>query len=130
MFWSLKKKRQEYVEERLEPYYQKQFEAYNQRRAQHEESENKAEEVFNLQSQKCCEERKQHLTSLIAGTDTVSIKKEISRVPGIISFSFPCQMNASLDGMTIAVDLSLPRPHPCRTRDREHPLQPADVLYK
>ena len=109
MFWSLKKKRQDYVKERLEPYYQQQVEAYNQRRAQHEEAENKAEAEYNHLSQKRCEERKQQLAALIEGNDAEFVKKEILRVPDIMSLSFPYHVEATLSGTTISVSLSLPQ---------------------
>ena len=110
MFWSLKKKRQEYVEERLEPYYQKQVEAYNQRRAQHEEFENKTEEEYNLQSLQRCEERKQRLAALIEGSNADLMKKEMLRVPDVISLSFPYHVEATLNGKAITISLSLPQP--------------------
>ncbi len=109
MFWSLKKKQQEYVEERLEPYYQQQVEAYNQRRAQYEESENKAEEEHNLQSQKRCDERKQRLTALIEGGNAELLEKEMLRVPDIMSLSFPYHVESTLNDTTISLSLSLPQ---------------------
>lgn len=110
MFWSLKKKRQEYVEERFEPYYQQQVEAYNQRRTQHEESENKAEEEYNLQSLQCCEERKQRLAALIEGCNADLLKKEMLRVPDVMGLSFPYHVEATLNGTAITISLSLPQP--------------------
>jgi len=110
MFWSLKKKRQEYVEERLEPYYHKQVEAYNQKRAQHEESENKAEVEYNLQSLKRCEEQKRLLTALIEGCNTELLKKEILCVPDVMSLSFPYHIEATLNSTIISLSLSLPQP--------------------
>ena len=110
MFWSLKKKRKEYVEERLEPYYQRQIEAYNQRLAQHEDSENKAEKEYNLQSLKRCEERKQQLTALIEGSNAELLEKEMLRVPDVMSLSFPYHVEATLNGTTISISLSLPKP--------------------
>ena len=110
MFWSIKKKRQEFVEERLEPYYQQQVDAYNLRQAQHEQSEKKAEEEFNLQSKKRCEERKQHLTALIEGKDTESLDKEILCVPDIMSLPFPYHVDAHLAGSAINIYLLLPQP--------------------
>ena len=110
MFWSLKKKRQEYVEERLEPYYQQQVEAYNQRRAQHDEAEKTTEEEYNLQSQKCCYERKQRLGTLIEGGNTELLEEEMLRVPDIMSLSFPYHVEATLNGTTISLSLSLPQP--------------------
>ena len=110
MFWSLKKKRQKYVEERLEPYYQKQVDAYNQRLAQHDESENRAEENYNFQSQKRCEERKRQLVALIESDNTELLEKEMLRVPDIMSLSFPYHVETALNGMTITISLSLPRP--------------------
>lgn len=110
LFWSLKKKRQDYVEERLEPYYQKQVENYNQRHAQHEEAENKAEKGYNLQSQKHCEERKQRLFALIEGNNVELLEKEMLRVPDAMSLSFPYHIGTSLNGTTISLSLSLPQP--------------------
>lgn len=109
MFWSIKKKRQEYVEERLEPYYQQQVEAYNQRRVQHEESENKAEEEYNLQSQKHCEERKLKLAALIEGSNAELLEKEMLRVPDVMSLSFPYHVESTLNDTTISLSLSLPQ---------------------
>lgn len=110
MFWSLKNKRKEYVEERLEPYYQRQIEAYNQRLALHEDSENKAEKEYNQQSQKRCEERKQQLTALIEGSNAELLEKEMLRVPDVMSLSFPYHVEANLNGTTISISLSLPKP--------------------
>ena len=110
MFWSLKKKRKEYVEERLEPYYQRQIEAYNRKLAQHEDSENKAEKEYNLQSLKRCEERKQQLTALIEGSNAELLEKEMLRVPDVMSLSFPYHVEATLNGTTISISLSLPKP--------------------
>lgn len=110
MFWSLKKKRKEYVEERLEPYYQQEVEAYNQRRAQHEEAEKKAEEEYNLQSQKHCNERKQRLAALIEGSNPELLKKEMLRIPDVMSLSFPYHIEATLNGTIISISLSLPQP--------------------
>lgn len=109
MFWTLKKKRQEYAEERLEHYYQQQVEAYNQRRVQHEESENKAEKEYNLQIQKRCEERKKRLAALIEGSNAELLEKEMLRVPDVMSLSFPYHVEATLNGMTISLSLSLPQ---------------------
>ena len=109
MFWTLKKKRQEYVEVRLEPYYQQQLEAYNQRRAQYEEAENKAEKDYNQQSLKQCEERKQQLTALIKGNNAELLEKEMLRVPDIMSLSFPYHVESTLNGTTISLSLSLPK---------------------
>ncbi len=111
MFWSLKKKRQEYVEERLETYYHKQVEAYNQRRAQYEESENKAEEEYNLQSLKCCEKRRQWLAALIEGNNVELLKKEVFCVPDAMRLAFPYHVEATLNGMAISLSLSLPQPN-------------------
>ncbi|SFC77332.1 DNA polymerase III, epsilon subunit [Xylanibacter ruminicola] len=110
MFWSLKKKRKEYVEERLEPYYQRQIEEYNRKLAQHEDSENKAEKEYNLQSLKRCEERKQQLTALIEGSNAELLEKEMLRVPDVMSLSFPYNVEATLNGTTISLSLSLPQP--------------------
>ena len=110
MFWTLKKKRQEYVEERLESYYQQQLDAYNQRRAQHEEEENKAEKEYNQQSMIQCEERKQQLAALIEGNNAELLEKEMLRVPDIMSLSFPYHVEATLNGTTISLNLTLPQP--------------------
>ncbi len=110
MFWSLKKKRQEYVKERLETYYQQQVDAYNQRRAQHEESEGKAEKEYNLLSMNRCEERKQQLLALTEGNNTELLEKEMLRVPEVMSLSFPYHIDATLDDTTISLSLSLPQP--------------------
>ena len=109
MFWSLKKKRQEYVEERLDLYYQQQVEAYNQRRAQHEESEDNAEEEYNHLSQMRCEEHKQRLAALVEGSNAELLEKEMLRVPDVMSLSFPYHVEATLNGTTITVKLSLPQ---------------------
>ena len=110
MFWSLRKKRQEYVEERLEPYYQEQVEVYNQRRAQHEEAESKAEEEYNLLSERRCNERKQRLTALIEGDNAELLEKEMFSVPDIMSLSFPYHVKSTLNGIIISLSLSLPQP--------------------
>ena len=44
MFWTVKKKRLEYVNSRLNQCYQEQLDSYNQRLAQHEAHEDKVEE--------------------------------------------------------------------------------------
>ena len=110
MFWTLKKKRQEYVEARLESYYQKQFDAYNQRLAQHEESENKAERDYNMKSLKRCEERKQRLAALIEGSNVELIREEMLRVPDVMSLPFPYHVESHLDNKAISIILSLPQP--------------------
>ena len=111
MFWTLNKKRKEYVETRLGSYYQQQVDAYNQRAAQHEEAENKAEEEFNLQSQRRCKERKQRLEALMEGNDVEVLQKEILSVPNVMSLPFPYYADAHLDGTAINIELSLPQPH-------------------
>lgn len=111
MFWTLNKKRKEYVETRLESYYQQRVNAYNQRAAQHDDAENKAEVEFNQQSQRRCEERKQRLESLMKGNDIEVLQKEILRVPDIMSLPFQYHADARLDGTAINIYLSLPRPH-------------------
>jgi len=110
MFWTLAKKRQEYVDARLTPYYQQRLDAYNQRVTQHEEKENKAENDFNLQSQKRCEERKQRLEALMEGTNVELLQKEIHCMPDVMSLSFPYHADAHIDSTVINVDLSLPQP--------------------
>lgn len=110
MFWTLEKKRQEYVDARLEPYYQQQLEEYNQRLTQHEEKENKEEEVFNLQSRKRCEECKRSMTALIEGNNIVLLEREMHRVPDIMSLSFPYHIEAYIDNNAININLSLPQP--------------------
>ena len=110
MFWTLAKKRQDYVDARIEPYYQQRLDAYNQRVTQHDEKETKAENDFNLQSQKRCEERKQRLEALMEGTDVELLQKEIHCVPDVMSLSFPYHADAHIDSTVINVDLSLPQP--------------------
>lgn len=111
MFWTLKKKRSEYVNSRLDEYYQKQLDLYNQRLVQHDDAENKAEVEFNQQSQRRCEERKQRLESLMKGNDIEVLQKEILRVPDVMSLPFQYHADARLDGTAINIYLSLPRPH-------------------
>lgn len=111
MFWTLNKKRKEHVEARLESYYQQQVDAYNQRAAKHEEVENKAEEEFNQQSQRRCEEYKQRLEALMEGNDVEVLQKEILSVPDVMSLPFPYHVDAHLDGTAINIELSLPQPH-------------------
>ena len=77
MFWTLKKKRSEYVNSRLDEYYQKQLDLYNQRLVQHEDREDKAEKEYNTQSQERCKERKQLLNALIDGKDVTLMQKEL-----------------------------------------------------
>ena len=110
MFWTLKKKRREYVEARIDTLYQKRLDEYNQRLTQHEDSEAKTELEFNQQSQKRCEERKQQLYALMKGDDIELLEKELSLVPKVMSLSFPYHVEARLDGTAINVDLSLPKP--------------------
>lgn len=109
MFWTLKKRRQEYVNSRLSQCYQEQLDLYNKRLAKHEECEDKAEEEFNKQSKKRCEERKQWLNALIEGEDANVIKKELLRVPERMSLSFPCHIESKLDDAVIHIDLLLPQ---------------------
>lgn len=109
MFWKLKKKRCEYVNSRLDQYYQKQLDLYNQRLAQHEEREDKAEKEYNTQSHERCEERKRLLNALIDGKDATLMKKELLRVPDRMSLSFPCHIESTLNGTDIDISLSLPQ---------------------
>lgn len=110
MFWTLGKKRREYVESRMGKLFQQRMDAYNQRLSQFDESENKAEKEYNSQSQKKCEERKRLLATLIEGSNTEVIEKELLRVPDVISLSFPCHVEACLDGTAININISLPQP--------------------
>lgn len=110
MFWSINRKRREYVEERLESRYQEKIEAYNKRLAQHEESENKAQEEFNLQSQKQSEERKKRLTSILEGKNEY-LEKELLRIPDVMSLEFPYHVEAKLEGTAISIKLLLPQPN-------------------
>lgn len=109
MFWTLKKKRLEYVNSRLNQCYQEQLDLYNQRLAQHEEYENKAEAEYNLQSQKRCEERKSWLAALIEGKDK-TLEKEMSHVPERMSLSFPYHIESTLNGSDLDIKLLLPQP--------------------
>lgn len=109
MFWTVKKKRLEYVNSRLNQCYQEQLDSYNQRLAQHEAHEDKVEEEYNLQSQKRCEEHKSWLVSLIEGKNS-SLEKELVHVPELMGLSFPYHIESTLNGK--AVDISLLLPHP------------------
>lgn len=109
MFWTLKKKRLEYVNSRLNQCYQEQLDLYNQRLAQHEEHEDKSEVEYNLQSQKQCEERKSWLAALIEGKNT-TLEKEIPYVPERMSLSFPYHIESTLNGSDIDIKLLLPQP--------------------
>lgn len=109
MFWTVKKKRLEYINSRLNQYYQEQLDSYNKRVAQHEAYEDKVEEEFNLQSQKRCEEHKSWLESLIEG-ENYSLEKELLRVPEIMSLSFPYHIEPTLNGKAVNIDLLLPQP--------------------
>ena len=109
MFWTLKKKRQEYVNSRLNQCYQEQLDSFNQRLAQHEAHEDKAEEDYNQQSQKRCEELRSWLSSLIKGEGS-SIEKELLRVPERMSLSFPYHIESTLHGNAIDISLMLPQP--------------------
>lgn len=109
MFWTLKKKRIEYVNSRLEQEYQQQLSLYKQRLAQHEENENKAEEEYNQQSEKRCEEYKQRLTALIEGEDVAIIRKELLCMPERMSLSFPYHIESTINDSVIDINLSLPQ---------------------
>lgn len=109
MFWTVKKKRLEYVNSRLNQCYQEQLDSYNQRLAQHEAYEDKIEEEYNLQSQKRCEEHKSWLASLIEGKNS-SLEKELHRVPELMSLSFPYHIEPTLNGKAVNISLSLPQP--------------------
>lgn len=110
MFWTVKKKRLEYVNSRLNQYYQEQLDSYNQRLAQHEAYEDKEEKEYNLQSQKRCEEYKSWLESLIEGKNS-SLEKELLRVPELMSLSFPYHIEPTLNGKAINISLLLPQPN-------------------
>ena len=109
MFWTVKKKRLEYVNSRLNQCYQEQLDSYNQRLAQHEAYEDKIEEEYNLQSQKRCDEHKSWLASLIEGKNS-SLEKELLRVPELMSLSFPYHIEPTLNGKAVNISLSLPQP--------------------
>lgn len=109
MFWTVKKKRLEYVNSRLNQCYKEQLDSYNQRLAQHEAYEDKIEEEYNLQSQKRCEEHKSWLASLIEGKNS-SLEKELLRVPELMSLSFPYHIEPTLNGKAVNISLSLPQP--------------------
>ena len=110
-FWNLKKLRMEYVETRLETLFQEQTKTYNQRRIQHEESENKAEAEYNQRSIKQCEERKKQLTALVEGASAELLEKEMLGIPDTMSFSLPYHAAARAEnGTTISIDLTLPQP--------------------
>lgn len=109
MFWTLKKKRSEYVNSRLDEYYQKQLDLYNQRLVQHEDREDKAEKEYNTQSQERCKERKQLLNALIDGKDVTLMQKELLRVPDRMSLSFPYHIESALNGTDIDISLTLPQ---------------------
>ena len=109
MFWTVKKKRLEYVNSRLNQCYQEQLDSYNQRLAQHEAYEDKIEEEYNLQSQKRCDEHKSWLASLIEGKNS-SLEKELHRVPELMSLSFPYHIEPTLNGKAVNISLSLPQP--------------------
>ena len=109
MFWTLKKKRSEYVNNRLDEYYQKQLDLYNQRLVQHEEREDKAEKEYNTQSHEQCEERKRLLNALIDGKDATLMKKELLRVPDCMCLSFPYHIESTINGTDIDISLTLPQ---------------------
>ena len=109
MFWTVKKKRQEFVNRRLNQCYQEQLDLYNQGLAQHEVHEDKAEEEYNIQSKKRCEELKSWMTSLIEGKNT-NLEKELLRVPERMSLSFPYHIEPTLNGNSIDIILLLPQP--------------------
>ncbi len=109
MFWTVKKKRLEYVNSRLNQCYQEQLDSYNQRLAQHEAYEDKIEEEYNVQSQKRCDEYKSWLASLIEGKNS-SLEKELLRVPELMSLSFPYHIEPTLNGKAVNISLSLPQP--------------------
>lgn len=109
MFWKLKNKRREYVNSRLDQYYQKQLDLYNQRLALHEGREDKTEKEYNTQSHERCEERKRLLNALIDGKDATLMKKELLLVPDRMSLSFPYHIESKLNGTDIDISLSLPQ---------------------
>lgn len=109
MFWTVKKKRLEYVNSRLNQCYQEQLDSYNQRLAQHEAHEDKVEEEYNLQSQKRCEEHKSWLVSLIEGKNS-SLEKELVHVPELMGLSFPYHIESTLNGKAVDISLLLPQP--------------------
>ena len=110
-FWTLKKKRQEYVEARLESYYRQETEDYSKRLAQHEKHETEAEEAYNLQSQKQCGILKRQMSALLEGNDKALLEKELDSVPSAMDISVPYRVTAQIqDGTSVYVNLSLPRP--------------------
>jgi DNA polymerase III epsilon subunit-like protein len=108
-FWLLKRMRNEYVESRLEPFFQQQSDEYKKRLEQHETAENKAENEFNVLSQKQYEEQKQYLTDLIQG-NSLTIEQEFLKVPEDMNLSFPLYSKAKIEGTTVKIELSLPQP--------------------
>ena len=108
-FWALNKMRKEYVDTRLDSRYQQNVDEYNLRLSQHNKLEDKTEAEYNFQSQKACDEQKQHLKALSMGK-TDAIEKEMLSVPDVMSLSFPYHVVAHLDGTTINIELLLPQP--------------------
>lgn len=108
-FWTLKKKREEYVESHIDEYYQKLLNEYEHRLAQHEKAEDAAEEEYNQIVQRECKERKDYLTAIIEG-ERNTIEKELKKALDNISISLPLFATAHFDGNTVNVNLALPKP--------------------
>ena len=108
-FWTLKKKREEYVESHIDEYYQKLLNEYEQRLAQHEKAEDAAEEEYNQIIQRECKERKDYLTAIIEG-ERNAVEKELKKALDNISIPVPLFATAHFEGNTVNVNLTLPRP--------------------
>lgn len=101
LFWTIKKKRQAYVEDRLDTQFNELMEAYNDRLANHEKAENEAEIKFNEKSEKACTEARERIQGVIEG-NLEYVKASIAEASILGDFPLPYKVECE-----VLQDLSL-----------------------
>lgn len=109
LFWTNKKKRQQYVDERLEVQYQQLVREYNSRKEEFDALEDEAEKVFNTNSISECEAQKLFVQKLIDG-DVDCLEMAIEKSSILNDYPLPYKINCVVNnGTMLRADVRLPR---------------------
>ena len=106
LFWTNRSKRKQYVDERLESYYDQLLREFNKRKEEFELEEKHKQEVFELKAEAEYNERKRKAKGLIDGNIDV-IENALVEISKELSMPLPIRVEHSIEPSTINLNIRI-----------------------
>lgn len=106
LFWTNRSKRKQYVDERLESYYDQLLREFNKRKEEFELEEKHKQEVFELKAEAEYNERKRKAKGLIDGNIDV-IENTLVEISKELSMPLPIRVEHSIEPSTINLNIRI-----------------------